>query len=110
MPFAIAATKNSSPQDGLSLKRVHGHPDEPRSDRDAATAEEAERRRQAQLAMALGSHDIPPPRDVPPPGEAPPAHPAFDCILRPTMKGLDLATYALWIVVAIAIALVDWLS
>jgi hypothetical protein len=80
-----------------------------RSERDAASAEE-ERRRQALLAGALGSHNLPPPRDVPPPGEVPPAHPALDRILRLTSKGLDLATYALWIVVALAIGLVYWLS
>ena len=80
-----------------------------RSEREAATAEE-ERRRQAMLAMALGSHNLSPPRDVPPPGEAPPAHPVLDHVLRLTSKLLDLATYALWIVLAIAIALVYWLS
>jgi hypothetical protein len=80
-----------------------------RSERDAATAEE-ERRRQALLAGALGSHNLPPPRDVPPPGEVPPAHPTLDRILRLATQGLDLATYALWIVIAIAIALVYWLS
>ena len=79
-----------------------------RSERDAATAEE-ERRRQAMLAMALGSHNLPP-RDVPPPGETPPAHPALDRVLRLTTTGIDLRTYALWIVIAIAIALVYWLS
>ena len=80
-----------------------------RSERDAAAAEE-ERRRQAMLAMALGSHNLPPPRDVPPPGEAPPAHPMLDRFLRLTTTDLDLTTYALWIVIAIAIALVYWLS
>jgi hypothetical protein len=80
-----------------------------RSEREAATADE-EGRRQAMLAGALGSHNLPPRRDVPPPGEAPPAHPVLDRGLRLTSKLLDLATYALWIVLAIAIALVYWLS